>query len=286
MPEHADASGAGELPTPDAQLAQARIQVQNQMQSQMQSQMQMQPQTLPQSEPQLLVLDLGLTCYDDAWSLQKRAAAARITNALSEDLLILVQHPPVVTLGRSTKPGHLLVTPELLATRGIQLRDVERGGDVTIHEPGQLVAYPIIDLKRHKKDLHWYLRQVEEAIMRALQAFSIPTVRVAGQTGVWREDALGKRKLASIGVHARDWVTWHGVALNVNNDLATFNYTVPCGIDGVTMTTVVREREILGLEAPTVDAVKAAVIAAFGEVFSLRVNKDCTLDTLLPVQSG
>jgi len=101
----------------------------------------------------LYTLDLGLTPYDDAWALQKRAAAARISGALDEDLLILVQHPPVVTLGRSTKPAHLLATPQYLEAQGIQLRDVERGGDVTVHEPGQLVAYPIIDLKRHRKDL-------------------------------------------------------------------------------------------------------------------------------------
>ena len=231
---------------------------------------------------QLYVLDLGLTPYDDAWALQKRAAAARISGTLDQDLLILVQHPPVVTLGRSTKPGHLLTTAEYLAACGVQLRDVERGGDVTIHEPGQLVAYPIIDLKRHKQDLHWYLRQVEESIIVALRTFGLETGRVAGLTGVWREDATGRRKLASIGVHAKDWVTWHGVALNVENDLATFAHTVPCGIEGVTMSTVARECAAASRPAPDVPAVTTAVISAFGAVFSLEpvpLPRDLALTT-------
>lgn len=219
----------------------------------------------------LHTLPLGLTPYDTAWALQKRAAAARIAGTLPEDLLILVQHPPVVTLGRSTKPGHLLASPEYLESRGIQVRDVERGGDVTIHEPGQLVAYPIIDLKRHKKDLHWYLRQVEEVIILALATFGLECGRVQGLTGVWRQRPDGTRvKLASIGVHARDWVTWHGVALNVENDLATFDHTVPCGIDGVTMSTVSRECEAAGVPVPSFEAVRDAVTAKAGVVFGLE----------------
>jgi lipoate-protein ligase B len=217
----------------------------------------------------LYTLDLGLTPYDDAWALQKRAAAARISGALDEDLLILVQHPPVVTLGRSTKPAHLLATPQYLEAQGIQLRDVERGGDVTVHEPGQLVAYPIIDLKRHRKDLHWYLRQVEGAVMHGLAMLGLETSRVAGLTGVWREDADGRRKLASIGVHARDWVTWHGVALNVENDLRTFDHTVPCGIDGVTMSTVARECANAELPVPAFVDVQRALIAGMAAVFAL-----------------
>jgi lipoyl(octanoyl) transferase len=217
----------------------------------------------------LFVVDLGLCPYDDAWAYQKRALAARISGELPEDLLILVQHPPVVTLGRRTKPDHLLASAESLEARGIQVRDVERGGDVTVHEPGQLVAYPIVDLKRHKQDLHWYLRQVEESIIRALGALGLGATRVDGLTGVWRVDEHGPRKLASIGVHARDWVTWHGVALNVGNSLATFDHTVPCGIDGVTMTTVLRECEGLGLPVPSYGDVQDAVVRGFGDVFSL-----------------
>lgn len=220
----------------------------------------------------LYTLSLGLTPYDDAWALQKRAAAARSTGALPEDLLILLQHPPVVTLGRSTKPGHLLASPESLERRGIQVRDVERGGDVTIHEPGQLVVYPIVDLKRHKQDLHWYLRQVEEVIIRALASRGLTCCRVPGLTGVWRERPDGTRvKLASIGVHARDWVTWHGVALNVENDLATFDHTVPCGIDGVTMSTVAQECALAALAAPSCAALEPIVSAHAAEVFGLTL---------------
>ncbi len=217
----------------------------------------------------LLVLDLGLTPYDTAWSLQKRAAAARVNGTLDEDLLILVQHPPVVTTGRSTKPGNLLATPEFLASLGIELRDVERGGDITIHEPGQLVAYPIIDLKRHRQDLHWYLRQIEEAVIRALAMFGLPTTRLTGLTGVWCIANGSQRKLASIGVHARDWVTWHGVALNVTNDLRTFDHVVPCGIDQVTMTTVATECARAALPVPTFAEVSAAFQLALAEVFAL-----------------
>lgn len=219
--------------------------------------------------PHLIVRDLGVMDYDETWALQKETAKQRISGELPHDTLLLVEHPPVVTLGRSTKPGNLLSTPELLVLHGVQLRDVERGGDVTVHEPGQLVAYAIIDLKQHTQDLHWYLRQVEAAIMQALASFGIDSERRPGQTGVWREG----RKLASIGVHARDWVTWHGVALNVENDLATFAHVVPCGIDQVTMTSVARECERIGIAAPGMEAVRDAVATGFGAVFSLDVER-------------
>jgi lipoyl(octanoyl) transferase len=218
----------------------------------------------------LLVWDLGLAPYDAVWDLQRRAVQARRSGDLAEDLLLLVEHPPVVTLGRGTKPGHLLAPAAFLESQGIQVREVERGGDVTIHEPGQLVAYPIIDLKRHRQDLHWYLRQLEEAIIRALATVGLEGLRVPGLTGVWHERPDGARvKLASIGVHARDWVTWHGLALNVTNDLATFSHTVPCGIDGVTMGTVAHGCEARGVPAPTVPTMQQALTDAMGAVFAL-----------------
>ena len=132
------------------------------------------------------------------------------------------------------------------------------------------MAYPIIDLKRHKKDLHWYLRQIEEAVILGLATFGLDCHRVEGLTGVWHTRDDGSRvKLASIGVHARDWVTWHGVALNVANDLATFDHTVPCGIDGVTMSTVARECARRALPVPTFSAVQRAVCHGMAEVFAL-----------------
>src|SRR5215208_4239854 len=194
--------------------------------------------------PEMWVVDLGTLPYAQALDLQRTAARARIAGAIAEDLLLLVEHPPVVTLGRSSKQRHLTASPELLAARGVELFEVERGGDVTFHGPGQLVGYPIVDLKRHRRDLHWYLRQVEEALIVALGELGIVAVRNPGLTGVWTTDedlATPRRKIASIGVHARDWVTWHGFALNVTTDLSYFGLIVPCGIAGVDMTSVARE---------------------------------------------
>lgn len=210
----------------------------------------------------LWVVDLGLRAYAEALVIQREVAKARITGAIPEDVLLLVEHPPVVTLGRSSKPGHLVATPALLAARGVELYEVERGGDVTLHAPGQLVGYPIVDLKRHRKDLHWYLRQVEEALIRGVAPFGIAGERNPGYTGVWTQG----RKLASIGVHARDWVTWHGFALNVSTDLSLFDLIVPCGISQVEMTSVCRECG----EGSTVATVASSVTRAFGEVFALE----------------
>lgn len=185
----------------------------------------------------LLIADLGTMPYLEALALQRAAARARIAGAFQDDLLLIVEHPPVITLGRASKEGHLLASPALLAARGVELHEAERGGDVTFHGPGQLVGYGILDLKRHKLDLHWYLRQVEEAIIRALAPFGITGERSTGFTGVW----TAGRKVASIGVHARDWVTWHGFALNVTTDLSYFDLMVPCGIAAVQMTSIEAE---------------------------------------------
>src|SRR6059058_3665680 len=145
--------------------------------------------------PELLICDLGTMAYAEALSLQRAVAKARISGELDEDLLLLVEHPPVVTLGRSFKERHLLASPALLASRGVELFEVERGGDVTFHGPGQLVGYPIVELKRHKRDLHWYLRQVEQALINALESLGIKAERKAPYTGVWTQG----RKIASIG---------------------------------------------------------------------------------------
>ena len=214
--------------------------------------------------PQLLVADLGTLPYAVALELQRAVAKARISGDVAEDVLLLVEHPPVVTLGRSSRQQHLLATPALLAARGVELFEVERGGDVTFHGPGQLVGYPVVDLKRHKRDLHWYLRQVEEALIRALATLEVAAGRSVGQTGVWTQG----RKLASIGVHARDWVTWHGFALNVTTDLSYFDLIVPCGIAQVEMTSVARER---GDDAALGGRVRERVAASFAEVFGLEV---------------
>lgn len=202
--------------------------------------------------------------YAPALELQREVARRVIVREISDDVLLLVEHPPVVTLGRGAKAAHLLASPEFLRARGVEVFEVERGGDVTFHGPGQLVGYPILDLKRHRRDLHWYLRHVEEALIRALATMGIAAGRQAGQTGVWTNG----RKIASIGVHAREWVTWHGFALNVSTDLSYFAFMVPCGIAGVQMTSVERE----SAEAISLPTVTKVVVTSFSEVFDLTAH--------------
>lgn len=218
------------------------------------------------SSRHLYVVDLGTMSYAEAWDLQKQLAQARISGEIGEDLLLLVEHPPVVTLGRSAKEAHLVASRELLSARGVELFEVERGGDVTYHGPGQLVGYPIIDLKRHRQDLHWYLRQLEEAIIRGVAPFGVQGWRQQGFTGVWTGDEGRPRKLASIGVHARDWVTWHGFALNVATDLSAFDLIVPCGIQAVAMTSLSAE---LGDGAPSMQDAAHAMADSLARVFGL-----------------
>jgi lipoate-protein ligase B len=218
---------------------------------------------------ELWVVNLGTVPYEEALELQRALARERISGAIPEDMLLLLEHPPVVTLGRATKAANLISSAEFLASKGVELFEVERGGDVTFHGPGQLVGYPIIDLKRHKLDLHWYLRQVEEALIQTLAAYSIPAERNVGFTGVWTQG----RKIASIGVHARDWVTWHGFALNVTTDLSYFDLIVPCGIDGVTMTSIEKEIDRSDSQLPqaTVEAASEIAARVFGELFGLEL---------------
>ena len=195
----------------------------------------------------------GPVPYDEALAWQRRLARERIDGVRDEDLLLLLEHEPVVTLGRGARDGNLVAAPELLAAAGIATAEVERGGDVTYHGPGQLVGYPILDLTRWRQDLHWYLRQVEEALIQALDSLGVEGFRVAGYTGVWVGDpaaaesaadrAAGRaRKIASIGVHVSRWVTWHGFALNVTREpLEKFGLIVPCGIPDVRMTCLEQE---------------------------------------------
>ncbi len=214
----------------------------------------------------LTVVDLGRRRYGEVLELQRGLCRKRLAGELEDDLLLLVEHEPVVTLGRGTRAGSLPIPPAALEARGLEVFEVERGGDVTIHAPGQLVGYPILDLNGWRRDLHWYLRQVEESMIRGLGTLGIPAERSAGKTGVW----TAGRKIASIGIHVKQWVTIHGFALNVTTDLALFELVVPCGLHGVTMTSVARERgaSAAGLWEET----RAAVIAAFGEVFERRME--------------
>jgi lipoyl(octanoyl) transferase len=213
-------------------------------------------------ERELYVMNLGVRSYAEVLAFQRDMAERRISGDVPQDVLLLVEHPPVVTLGRRKEDNKLPVSEAFLNAKGIELFEVERGGGVTFHGPGQLVGYPIFDLRRHTQDLHWYLRQVEESLIRALAAYDIPAERNPGFTGVWTKG----RKIASIGVHARSWVTWHGFALNVTTDLSYFNLMTPCGIDGVVMTSMQQElpeRRMLSSDVAT------TVADAFASVFNL-----------------
>ncbi|MBI3792128.1 MAG: lipoyl(octanoyl) transferase LipB [Gemmatimonadetes bacterium] len=219
----------------------------------------------------LLVVRYGRRPWTEVLAVQRAAARARIEGTLAQDLLILCEHPPVITLGRAFKKENLTAPQALLDARGVEVHEAERGGDITFHGPGQLVGYPIVDLQVHKPDLHWYLRMLEEACIRVCDDFGIEAGRQKGQTGVWVEG----RKIASIGVHARQWVTWHGFALNVTTDLSFFDLMVPCGIADVRMTSIAAE--LAGRGEPVADALNAqverAAIAAMAAILDLGVDE-------------
>lgn len=185
----------------------------------------------------LEVMDLGRRPYGEVLDLQRELRLARLDGSRPHDMLLLVEHDPVYTLGRGTRASSLPVAPDLLRAAGAEVVEIERGGDVTWHGPGQLVGYPIIHLSKHREDLHWYLRTLEDAVIRALGYFGVPGERNLGKTGVW----VCGRKIASLGIHVKQWVTLHGFALNVHPDLGWFDRIVPCGLDGVTMTSLARE---------------------------------------------
>jgi lipoate-protein ligase B len=242
----------------------------------------------------LLVLNLRRQPYRPVLELQRELVQARIAGDLHHDALLLVEHDPVITLGRGTRETSLPVPVEALRGRGFEVVDVERGGDVTIHAPGQLVGYPILDLQAHRPDVHWYLRQLEESLIRALGRFGIGADRNPGFTGVW----VGPRKIASIGVHVKRWVTLHGFALNVTTNLRVFETVVPCGIEGVVMTSLAKEldpttpappAQLLDLDTPVerqglFGAARDAVVLGFGEVFE-RIPVPVGVDALPPLPS-
>ena len=211
----------------------------------------------------LRLIDLGRRRYGEVLELQRDLCRRRVAGEITDDILLLVEHGPVVTLGRGTRPSSLILPPAELEARGLEVFEVERGGDVTYHGPGQLVGYPILDLNTHRPDLHWYLRQLEGSLISALATLEIPAERRPGLTGVW----TGGRKIASIGIHVKQWVTFHGFALNVINDLTNFGLMVPCGIDNVEMTSVAKERGSRENPRDIWHPTRAAVIEAFGEHF-------------------
>ncbi len=214
--------------------------------------------------PALAVAHLGRIGYDAAYRLQKQLVAARARGAI-EDVLLLLEHPPTVThsfTGRGAE--HLLAGAELLAQRGVEVHTTDRGGDITFHGPGQLVGYPIVLLRDEagERDLHRYLRMLEEVLIASATAFGVDTTRIAGRTGTWLRD--GSKKLAAIGVKASRWVTHHGFAINVATDLSFFDLIVPCGIDDAGVTSLAAE---LGGKAPSLTLVADEVQRCFCRIF-------------------
>ncbi|HEV8663691.1 MAG TPA: lipoyl(octanoyl) transferase LipB [Candidatus Methylomirabilis sp.] len=210
-----------------------------------------------------LTAHLGRVPYADALVLMRTLGAARQRGEVP-DLLLTCEHEPVITLGRGARPEHLLLAQEGLAARGIGLYEVERGGDVTYHGPGQLMLYPILDLTRHGRDLHAFLRGLERVLIETVVAFGVLAAARPGLTGVW----VGEAKLASIGIHVSRWVTWHGAALNVSTDLDAFSSIVPCGLAGIRMTSL---KALTGW-APPLAAVAEACHAPFARQMACHIS--------------
>jgi lipoyl(octanoyl) transferase len=197
---------------------------------------------------------LGRVAYEAAWELQRDLVAARQTGS-APDTLLLLEHPPVITLGRSGESAHLLGSEAELERRGVAFVETDRGGDITFHGPGQIVGYAIVDLAARGRDLHRYLRDLEAVLIRALAEFGIVAGRVDGLTGVW----VGDAKVAAIGIRVSRWVTHHGFALNVDTDLSYFDLIVPCGI---------ADRRVTSMEALLGHAVeRGGVESALGRAF-------------------
>jgi lipoyl(octanoyl) transferase len=216
-------------------------------------------------------IDLGRIGYADAWDLQQRLVTARKSGA-APDLLLLCEHPHVLTLGRNGHIQNLRVPQSALDTLGVEFHHSNRGGDVTYHGPGQIVAYPILQLNELRRDVAWYVRQLEEVMACTAAAFGVEAFRVPGRTGVWTRPrggaASAEEKLGAIGVHISRWVTSHGFAFNVCTDLSYFDLIVPCGI---------ADRRATSLEAllarPVSTAEVQPIIAAeFGRIFGLRMQ--------------
>jgi lipoyl(octanoyl) transferase len=255
------------------------------------------------------VLQFGTIDYATGLRLQEKLVALRKDGRIA-DVVLILEHAPVITLGRNAKSANILAAPELLATRGVELFECDRGGDVTFHGPGQIVAYPIFDLRSFPSDspnrktlgVIEYVRRLEEVLIRTCAEFGIPTKRISGLTGVWTAGAVIERvgtgvhadaveqsstvppeaKIAALGVHISRGVTSHGIALNVNTDLGYFNLIVPCGITSKPVTSIQKE---LGREVP-MQEVAHVLSRNFGTVFHTQMLWLNSLDDLIGSNLG
>jgi lipoyl(octanoyl) transferase len=214
-----------------------------------------------------LQIDLGLIGYTEALELQKRVAAARKVGAI-EDVLLFCEHPHVITLGRSGKRANLLASENVLRQKGVEYFETTRGGDITYHGPGQIVGYPILNLGAIRRDVVWYVRMLEEAMIRATAEFRIAARRETGKTGIWVGEAGVEGKLAAIGIHISRWVTSHGFAYNVASDLHYFELIVPCGIAERKATSL---EKLLGRNV-SLGEVRPLLAKHVGEVLGLTVR--------------
>jgi lipoyl(octanoyl) transferase len=210
------------------------------------------------------ILDVGIIDYDDGLELQAELEEKRKQNQIP-DTLVICEHQPVYTMGRSTDENNLLLDRDDLEERGVKVREIRRGGDITFHGPEQLVCYPIIDLNNHKADLHWYLRQLERVIIDSLAQFTLECYTVEGMTGVWSNGG----KVAAIGVGVSRWVTTHGFALNVNTDLSYFLGIIPCGIKNKPVTSM---QALLRTSVP-MGQMKSVIATNFSKIFGLEFEQ-------------
>jgi lipoyl(octanoyl) transferase len=213
--------------------------------------------------------------YGRACDLQCRVVDARKNRAIP-DVLLLCEHPHVITLGRNGQREHLRASDQLLQQMNVEFSDTDRGGDITYHGPGQIVGYPILDLAEHRRDVRWFVEQLEEVMIRATAVFGIAAKRIAGKHGIWVETPRGEEKLAALGVHLSRWVTSHGFAYNVSSDLRYFDLIVPCGIADKRATSLER---VLG-QTVSSGEVRTRLVAHFGQVFSRELQPVSTGELL------
>ncbi len=235
---------------------------------------------MQQPEKMFWVVDLGLIPYGPACELQQQLVQARKARAIP-DILLLCEHPHVITLGRNGISDHLRAGDAMLRQMNVEFHASDRGGDITYHGPGQIVGYPIMDLTEHRRDVGWYVRQLEEVMLRASSDFGISAKRVEGQHGVWIDTPDGEEKLGALGVHLSRWVTSHGFAYNVSTNLRYFDLIVPCGIAGKRVTSLERA---LGRAVPMNEA-RDRLIAGFASVFE-RESRSIGTEELAEILQG
>lgn len=216
---------------------------------------------------QVQLIQTGISKYEHIWKLQQHLFQ-QVTRELSDNYLILTEHHPVITIGQKSNPANLLAGEDYLHQQGIELFHIDRGGDITFHGPGQLVGYPVLNLSDFRPDINWYLRNLEETIIRTLAEFKIPGGRIKNLTGVWS----GDKKICAIGVKITRWITMHGFALNVSTDLNFFKHIIPCGISGKGVTSIFEQTGNI----TALNDVSSRVCANFAEIFNV---------SLLPMQS-